>query len=94
MSSATTVAELNSLMAIGRAVSAKFKEFFISGQFKVTPLFRITGSRCKTHSQRYDDIDAEHDIQTHHILLAFMATPNSVGHVSFTLRLRKVSAVT
>ena len=39
----------------------------------------------KTHSRRYDnDIDAEHEIETHHTSLAFMATLTSVGHVRFT----------
>ena len=37
-----TVAELTSLMAIAHAVSAKFKEFFISGQLKLIPLFRYS----------------------------------------------------
>ena len=44
----------------------------------------------KTHSRRYDnDIDTEHEIETTIPRSHFMATPTSVGHVCFTLRLRE-----
>ena len=43
-----TIAELPRGMAIARAVLAKFKEIFISGQLKVIPLFRIL---CFTNSR-------------------------------------------
>ena len=37
----------------------------------------------KTHSRRYDDIDAEHDIETHHTSLAFYG----YAHFSWTREL-------
>ena len=41
----------------------------------------------KTHFQIYNDIYTEHEIETHNTAFALMATPTSVGHVRFTLRL-------
>ena len=46
------------------------------------PYIQLTSRRI--HSPGFDDIVAEHDIESHYTLLAFTDTP-IVSHMSFTL---------